>query len=268
VSPTESPTTQKKLLSPTPSEHPDKSPTSPIQIANNFAALSPINSLQPAPDIAQQPLPNNNHLDINNLKQPPIIDVDSTQAEIILPPPTDQEHQPKIVLPGTDLTAPPPEIVEQPQVETGNLGIFAELITFCLVSTEEVKPAEAEKKVGRKESIPVEEDDNDLEADENPIDKSPGKQLLRFNLIILCLDGRFLKFDEELGRGSFKTVFRGLDTETGVALAWCELQENKFNKAERQRFRDEAEMLKGLQHPNIVRFYDFWERQETTGKRK
>lgn len=45
------------------------------------------------------------------------------------------------------------------------------------------------------------------------------------------LDGRFLKFDEELGRGSFKTVYRGLDTETGVAVAWCELQESKLNKA-------------------------------------
>ncbi|KAI1726376.1 protein kinase domain-containing protein [Ditylenchus destructor] len=106
----------------------------------------------------------------------------------------------------------------------------------------------------RKESTIEEEDDYDAEAEEKPIDKSP--------------DGRFLKFDEELGRGSFKTVFRGLDTETGVAVAWCELQDNKLNKAERQRFREEAEMLKGLQHPNIVRFYDYWERQDSTGKRK
>ncbi len=37
-------------------------------------------------------------------------------------------------------------------------------------------------------------------------------------------DGRFLKFDIEIGRGSFKTVYKGLDTETGVAVAWCELQ--------------------------------------------
>lgn len=37
-------------------------------------------------------------------------------------------------------------------------------------------------------------------------------------------DGRFLKFNIELGRGSFKTVFKGLDTDTGVAVAWCELQ--------------------------------------------
>lgn len=37
-------------------------------------------------------------------------------------------------------------------------------------------------------------------------------------------DGRFMKFDVEIGRGSFKTVYKGLDTETGVAVAWCELQ--------------------------------------------
>ncbi|KAF7707555.1 serine/threonine-protein kinase WNK1 isoform X2 [Silurus meridionalis] len=72
-------------------------------------------------------------------------------------------------------------------------------------------------------------------------------------------DGRFLKFDIEIGRGSFKTVYRGLDTETTVEVAWCELQDRKLSKSERQRFKEEAGMLKGLQHPNIVRFYDSWE---------
>ncbi|KAL3119889.1 hypothetical protein niasHT_007017 [Heterodera trifolii] len=109
---------------------------------------------------------------------------------------------------------------------------------------------EAKKEAeSRRESAEDYDEDYD---EEKPIDKSP--------------DNRFLKFDEELGRGSFKTVYRGLDTETGVAVAWCELQEQKLNKAERQRFREEAEMLKGLQHPNIVKFYDYWER--TDGKRK
>ncbi|XP_010078864.1 PREDICTED: serine/threonine-protein kinase WNK3-like, partial [Pterocles gutturalis] len=32
-----------------------------------------------------------------------------------------------------------------------------------------------------------------------------------------------------------------------------------LTKVEQQRFKEEAEMLKGLQHPNIVRFYDSWE---------
>ncbi|XP_026801823.3 serine/threonine-protein kinase WNK4 isoform X1 [Pangasianodon hypophthalmus] len=71
-------------------------------------------------------------------------------------------------------------------------------------------------------------------------------------------DGRFLKFNVEIGRGSFKTVYKGLDTETTVEVAWCELQTRRLSKAERQRFSEEVEMLKGLQHPNIVRFYDSW----------
>uniref|UniRef100_A0A0N4ZKI2 non-specific serine/threonine protein kinase n=1 Tax=Parastrongyloides trichosuri TaxID=131310 RepID=A0A0N4ZKI2_PARTI len=91
------------------------------------------------------------------------------------------------------------------------------------------------------------------EQQEKPIDKSP--------------NGRFLKFDEELGRGSFKTVYRGLDTETGIAVAWCELQEDKLNKQEKQRFREEAAMLKDLEHSSIVKFYDYWE-NHNTGKNK
>ncbi|XP_022523704.2 serine/threonine-protein kinase WNK4 [Astyanax mexicanus] len=71
-------------------------------------------------------------------------------------------------------------------------------------------------------------------------------------------DGRFLKFNVEIGRGSFKTVYKGLDTETTVEVAWCELQTRRLTKVERQRFSEEVEMLKGLQHPNIVRFYDSW----------
>lgn len=43
-------------------------------------------------------------------------------------------------------------------------------------------------------------------------------------------------------------------------------QDRKLTKLERQRFKEEAEMLKGLQHPNIVRFYDFWE-SSAKGKR-
>ncbi|XP_073773111.1 serine/threonine-protein kinase WNK2 isoform X7 [Danio rerio] len=106
--------------------------------------------------------------------------------------------------------------------------------------TEEKQDAEQAEAAGKAGS-----DENEEEAEMKAVSTSPG--------------GRFLKFDIELGRGSFKTVYKGLDTETWVEVAWCELQDRKLSKAERQRFKEEAEMLKGLQHPNIVRFYDFWE---------
>uniref|UniRef100_A0AAQ5YNY9 non-specific serine/threonine protein kinase n=1 Tax=Amphiprion ocellaris TaxID=80972 RepID=A0AAQ5YNY9_AMPOC len=101
----------------------------------------------------------------------------------------------------------------------------------------EVVPSDVTGKAGS--------DENEEEPGMKAVSTSPG--------------GRFLKFDIELGRGSFKTVYKGLDTDTWVEVAWCELQERKLSKAERQRFKEEAEMLKALQHPNIVRFYDFWE---------
>ena len=44
-------------------------------------------------------------------------------------------------------------------------------------------------------------------------------------------DARYLRLDEEIGRGSFKTVYKGLDCETGVNVAWCELMVSYlFNK--------------------------------------
>ncbi|EDV19283.1 uncharacterized protein TRIADDRAFT_4059, partial [Trichoplax adhaerens] len=79
------------------------------------------------------------------------------------------------------------------------------------------------------------------------------------NAIASNPNGRFLKFNIEIGRGSFKTVYKGLDTETGVAVAWCELQDRKYTKLERTRFKEEVDILKQLQHPNIVKFHDSWE---------
>ncbi|XP_061701402.1 serine/threonine-protein kinase WNK2 isoform X3 [Syngnathoides biaculeatus] len=96
-----------------------------------------------------------------------------------------------------------------------------------------------------KSAVKAASEETEEEAEMKAVSTSPG--------------GRFLKFDIELGRGSFKTVYKGLDTDTWVEVAWCELQDRKLSKVERQRFKEEAEMLKGLQHPNIVRFYDFWE---------
>nr|DBA30319.1 TPA: hypothetical protein GDO54_006318 [Pyxicephalus adspersus] len=105
-------------------------------------------------------------------------------------------------------------------------------------------------------SIPVVSIPRPSFSEEKPTDDN---EELETKAVGFSPDGRFLKFDIEIGRGSFKTVYKGLDTETTVEVAWCELQDRKLSKSERQRFKEEAGMLKGLQHPNIVRFYDSWE---------
>ncbi|KAL6075354.1 hypothetical protein STEG23_005304, partial [Scotinomys teguina] len=151
--------------------------------------------------------------------------------------------------PGTQEPSPDPTTAAAPGEPIPDGGPRSE--EAPAPTPEDAGAAEAKPEPGRarKDEPEVEEDDeDDLKA------------------VATSLDGRFLKFDIELGRGSFKTVYKGLDTETWVEVAWCELQDRKLTKLERQRFKEEAEMLKGLQHPNIVRFYDFWE-SSAKGKR-
>lgn len=63
---------------------------------------------------------------------------------------------------------------------------------------------------GVKTNMKAASEENEEEAEMKAVATSPG--------------GRFLKFDIEIGRGSFKTVYKGLDTDTWVEVAWCELQ--------------------------------------------
>ncbi|XP_037551762.1 serine/threonine-protein kinase WNK1 [Nematolebias whitei] len=149
-----------------------------------------------------------------------------------------------------DVTLRPRGIQEVQQTSTEGKGI-EQVIEESVSSLTEEKDRETEEGKGlakaraeqREAEKRVQEDIE--EAETKAVGTSP--------------DGRFLKFDIEIGRGSFKTVYKGLDTETTVEVAWCELQDRKLSKSERQRFKEEAGMLKGLQHPNIVRFYDSWE---------
>ncbi|XP_051874375.1 serine/threonine-protein kinase WNK2 isoform X2 [Pristis pectinata] len=123
-------------------------------------------------------------------------------------------------------------------------------------ATESVS-ADEEKESRAGDSAPKEPPDSSKDLAKSKSDEN--EEEAEMKAVATSPDGRFLKFDIELGRGSFKTVYKGLDAETWLEVAWCELQDRKLAKAERQRFREEAEMLKGLQHPNIVRFYDSWE---------
>ena len=67
-----------------------------------------------------------------------------------------------------------------------------------------------------------------------------------------------------LGRGAFKTVYRGFDDSEGIEVAWnkvkvSELAHNAHDsKEERDRLFAEIRVLKQLKHKNIMTFYDSW----------
>ncbi|KAG3292673.1 WNK lysine deficient protein kinase 1, transcript variant X1 [Ictidomys tridecemlineatus] len=159
------------------------------------------------------------------------------------------------------------QVAQQPPVTAapGEQAVAGPVTSTAPSSTSKDRPVSQPNLVGSKEEPPPARSGSGSGGSSAKELQEEQRQLqddieeLETKAVGMSNDGRFLKFDIEIGRGSFKTVYKGLDTETTVEVAWCELQDRKLTKSERQRFKEEAEMLKGLQHPNIVRFYDSWE---------
>ncbi|XP_074735929.1 serine/threonine-protein kinase WNK2 isoform X4 [Strix uralensis] len=183
-----------------------------------------------------------------------VVDSDQEEPAFDLP---ESEHQRKIIL------LPKTRRIIAERAKAGHGA--GEKVCLGAEPAGELKAAPAPGSVGGAEEQKEAGKDaerkepSDVSKDQSKAKKEEPEEEADMKAVATSLDGRFLKFDIELGRGSFKTVYKGLDTETWVEVAWCELQDRKLTKVERQRFKEEAEMLKGLQHPNIVRFYDFWE---------
>ncbi|XP_016384492.1 serine/threonine-protein kinase WNK1-like [Sinocyclocheilus rhinocerous] len=156
-----------------------------------------------------------------------------------------------------------PECEEQRKMLSINLRTIVDRTLAVRSGLQEGSSTESQKAQKELESGSADEERTELRADSVKTHvkaaSEENEEEAEMKAVATSPGGRFLKFDIEIGRGSFKTVYKGLDTDTWVEVAWCELQDRKLTKVERQRFKEEAEMLKGLQHPNIVRFYDFWE---------
>ena len=70
--------------------------------------------------------------------------------------------------------------------------------------------------------------------------------------------GRFKRFHEELGRGAYKVVYKGVDHETGLEIAWNSISLMKLPKHDRARIKKEIDLIKSLQHDNIIHFISGW----------
>ncbi|CAK73983.1 unnamed protein product (macronuclear) [Paramecium tetraurelia] len=70
--------------------------------------------------------------------------------------------------------------------------------------------------------------------------------------------GRFCKYNEEIGKGAYKSVFRGYDNQSGCEVAWNVFQLHTVPENERRRARQEISILSSLKHNNIINFIHSW----------
>ncbi|XP_039054224.1 probable serine/threonine-protein kinase WNK7 isoform X2 [Hibiscus syriacus] len=71
---------------------------------------------------------------------------------------------------------------------------------------------------------------------------------------------RYIMYNEVIGKGAFKTVYKAFDEVNGIEVAWNQVRiEEVLQKPEDlERLYSEVRLLKSLKHNNIVRFYNSW----------
>jgi WNK lysine deficient protein kinase len=69
-----------------------------------------------------------------------------------------------------------------------------------------------------------------------------------------------VQYEQVLGRGAFKTVYKAFDEDEGIEVAWNQVKVNDLasSPAEKERLFAEINVLKQLKHKNIMTFYDSW----------
>ncbi|CAI9118474.1 OLC1v1020052C3 [Oldenlandia corymbosa var. corymbosa] len=72
--------------------------------------------------------------------------------------------------------------------------------------------------------------------------------------------GRYGRYDEILGKGASKTVYRAFDEYEGIEVAWNQVKLTDFlqNPDDLERLYCEIHLLKTLKHKNIMKFYASW----------
>ncbi|KAK6911433.1 Protein kinase domain [Dillenia turbinata] len=72
--------------------------------------------------------------------------------------------------------------------------------------------------------------------------------------------GRYGRYNDILGKGASKTVYRAFDEYEGIEVAWNQVKLNDFLQSpeDLERLYCEIHLLKTLKHSNIMKFYTSW----------
>ncbi|XP_010550704.1 PREDICTED: probable serine/threonine-protein kinase WNK3 [Tarenaya hassleriana] len=72
--------------------------------------------------------------------------------------------------------------------------------------------------------------------------------------------GRYGRYKEVLGRGSFKKVYRAFDEMEGIEVAWNQVKVDDVlsSSEDLERLYSEVHLLKTLNHKSIIKFYASW----------
>ncbi|XVE66004.1 hypothetical protein DITRI_Ditri08aG0046700 [Diplodiscus trichospermus] len=72
--------------------------------------------------------------------------------------------------------------------------------------------------------------------------------------------GRYGRYNEILGKGASKTVYKAFDEYEGIEVAWNQVKLHDFlqSSEDLERLYCEIHLLKTLKHENIMKFYTSW----------
>ncbi|KAL2478660.1 putative serine/threonine-protein kinase WNK4 [Forsythia ovata] len=75
-----------------------------------------------------------------------------------------------------------------------------------------------------------------------------------------CPKGRYVRYNEVLGKGAFKTVYKAFDQLDGIEVAWNRVKIDDVLQApeDLEKLYSEVHILKQLKHDNIIKSYDSW----------
>lgn len=75
---------------------------------------------------------------------------------------------------------------------------------------------------------------------------------------------RYGRYDELLGSGAVKKVYRAFDQEEGIEVAWNQVKLSKFinDSVMTERLYSEVRLLKSLKNKNIIALHNVWRDEE------